>query len=209
MGQHSSSRSGAAGAFSRRRALLLFAAAVALALLSHDLLTLARDARESRAGFAGAKWIWFSGSPERGPARFTARASVSLSKPPGRAVAHVFIDRRYTLWVNGVLAATGGHTPGDTASRVDVASLLRAGGNVVSVLAESPDGMGGLLFALDCGPGSPVLVSDASWSIEPDGPGGGSRHPRAAVVLGKPPLAPWGWDALEDHRGSTPSPDRH
>ncbi|MCA1580626.1 MAG: hypothetical protein LC796_04395 [Acidobacteria bacterium] len=196
MGQHSSSRAGPGASFPRRLAAIL-AGFVLIALLSHGILSLLRSARAGRAGFGGARWIWFSASPERHPARFTALRDLTLSTVPRRALVRLFVDRRFTLRVNGVPAAAGGHQPGEAASFVDVTPRLKAGRNSFAILAESPDGIGGILFALDLGGPAPALVSDGSWSIDPTGQPAEPPGLHRAALLGRPPLFPWGWTAVE------------
>lgn len=191
MGQHSFPRAGPGASLPRRLAGIL-AGVIVVALLSQGILSLLRGARETRAGFGGARWIWFSASPERQPARFTALRELSLTAVPPRARVRLFVDRRFTLLVNGVPAAAGGHRPGDAAALIDVRPLVKTGKNSFAILAESPDGIGGILFALDLGGSAPALVSDAGWSIDPAG-----QVVRRAAVLGRPPLFPWGWAALE------------
>ncbi len=164
--------------------------------MSQGILSLLRSARASGAGFGGARWIWFSASPERRPARFTALREFTLSTVPRRALVRLYVDRRFTLRVNGVPAAAGGHRPGDAASAVDVTPLLKTGRNALAILAESPDGIGGILFALDVGGPAPALVSDDGWSIDPAGQRLDPPGPQRAAVLGKPPLFPWGWTAV-------------
>ncbi|MEO8188721.1 MAG: hypothetical protein ABI682_00150 [Acidobacteriota bacterium] len=206
MGQLSSSNNGAVALSWRRVAPGLFAV-LFLAVLSHGVLSLLRASRERRAGFAGAHWIWFSSSPERQPARFTALSAISLTAVPRLAVARVFVDRRYELSINGVRAALGGQRPGDPARAVDVTSLLRAGRNSVAILAESPEGIGGILFALDLGGGAPALVSGPGWTIDPDGRRLDPPGREKAALLGRPPLHPWGWRALTTERaGSSRAP---
>ncbi len=166
---------------------------VLLALGVQGVLGFVRARRAREIGIAGARWIWVERSPEPAPVHFSAIRPFDLPAAPRRAEARIFVDRRFALWVNGSRAGTGGQSPGDALARFDVAPLLRAGRNVVAVVAESPRGIGGILFALDTGGGSPAVVSDASWSVDPAGREIASSGPRRAVVLGRPPMHPWGF----------------
>ncbi len=150
--------------------------------------------RHARAnGFAGARWVWISAAPERAPVRFSAVREFSLPATPSRAIARVFVDPRFALWLNGSLAGAGGQRPGDPPAALEVASLLRKGKNTVAIVAESPDGVGGILFSLETGDRSTAVVSGPDWSTDasarPLSPTGSLR----AAVLGRPPLYPWGY----------------
>ena len=168
-------------------------ALVLLALGVEGVLAFVRAARAREIGVAGARWIWAARSPDPFPIHFSAIRLFDLRAVPRAAEARIFVDRRFALWVNGSRAGTGGQSPGDPLARFDVARLLRAGRNVIAVVAESPRGIGGILFALDTGAGSPAVVSDASWTIDPSGGTIGSAGPAKAVVLGRPPMHPWGY----------------
>jgi hypothetical protein len=172
---------------------MLFLALVTLALLSQGILSLV-EARRARAnGFAGARWVWISAAPERAPVRFTAFREFSLPAAPSRATARIFVDPRFALWLNGSLAGAGGQRPGDPPVELDVARLLRKGNNTVAIVAESPDGVGGILFSLETGGANPPIVSGPDWSIDPTGRSPTPSGSRRAAVLGRPPLYPWGY----------------
>lgn len=172
-------------------ALLL--AIVVFAVGAWSVLELVRARRLAEVGVPGAKWIWLSRSPDAFPTHFSAVRRFEISAPPRVAEARIFVDRRFQLWVNGSRAGQGGQAPGDAIRRIDVAPLLRAGSNVVAVVAESPIGIGGILFALDVGTGRPVIVSDGRWSVDPTGVEIASPTRIPATVLGRPPMRPWGW----------------
>ena len=168
-------------------------ALVLLALGVEGVLAFVRAARAREIGVAGARWIWAARSPDPFPIHFSAIRLFDLRAVPRAAQARIFVDRRFALWVHGSRAGTGGQSPGDPLARFDVARLLRAGRNVIAVVAESPRGIGGILFALDTGAGSPAVVSDASWTIDPSGGTIAAAGPAKAVVLGRPPMHPWGY----------------
>jgi hypothetical protein len=145
-----------------------------------------------------ARWIWTRPTPLRPGAgldpdvdRAAARSWVllrrtfSLARVPPRAPARATADSRYVLWVNGAEAARGpvrGHPQTLRYDVVDLAPHLRAGENVLAVLARhygeatpwwmpstGTYGLGGgaFLFEADLGDVG-CLVSDASWrGLEP------------------------------------------
>jgi len=131
-----------------------------------------------------ARWIWSTDdvrSPR--PARFTATRSIVLDEAVPASNAKIFVDRAYRLFLDGRPVAEGGMKPGDPMDSVDLGRLGR-GPHVFSIEAESPTGIGGILFALDVpGRGRGALVSDASWTIAG----------RPAFVWGEPPMYPWGF----------------
>ena len=181
------------GAAPRGRFPRLLLALVTLALLSQGILALVRARRTRANGFAGARWVWISAAPERAPVRFSAVREFSLPATPSRAIARIFVDPRFALWLNGSLAGAGGQRPGDPPAALEVASLLRKGKNTVAIVAESPDGVGGILFSLETGDRSTAVVSGPDWSIDPTGRLVGTGQSRRAAVLGRPPLYPWGY----------------
>jgi hypothetical protein len=77
--------------------------------------------------------------------------------------------------------------PGDALDVWDVSGRFPRGIHTLAVEAESPTGIGGILFARDIsGHGLNAVVSDGSWTV--DG--------RPAFVWGAPPMYPWGFPAL-------------
>jgi hypothetical protein len=164
---------------------------VAVALSSAGLIALVRSAQARRAGFSGARWIWISLGPERQPLHFSAAREFTLDSVPPSVTARVFVDRRFDLWVNESRVGSGGERPGDSPATFAVTHLLKRGRNVVALVAESPDGVGGILFALDSD-GGPLLVSDGAWRVDPTGRSVTATGGALAAVLGGPPLYPWG-----------------
>ncbi len=150
-----------------------------------------RAAGEKRAGFGAARWIWISRAPKRAPVRFSTGSAFTLPTRPPRAVARVFAPPRFTLWVNGARAGDGSGSAGNTGAAFDVAPFLREGSNSIAILAESRDGVGGILFALSDEAGRAILVSNAGWTMDRRAgvpPVGQER----AALLGPPPRYPWG-----------------
>jgi hypothetical protein len=140
-----------------------------------------------------AKWIWATREILRPkPRRFTAERRFSLAPAPAAARARIFVDRSYVLSVNGERVGEGKKRPGDALDLYDVAGFLRAGENRIAVEAASDNGVGGILFILDFGPGGPApVVSDERWTV----------NGAPAIVWGKPPMYPWGFPP-------TPTPRR-
>jgi hypothetical protein len=141
-----------------------------------------------------ARWIWYTGDvPEPAPIRFYAGRLFRLGSTPRSAVARVFVDRRWVLRINGKTVGAGAQRPGDRLVALKAAPLLLPGENRIVIQAESPDGVGGILFALDLDGEKNSIVSDGSWRVarsEGDLFGGPSRP---AEVWGKPPMHPWGY----------------
>lgn len=141
-----------------------------------------------------ARWIWYARDvPEPAPIRFYAGRTFRLRSPPRSAMARVFVDRRWVLRINGKTAGTGQQRPGDRLVALEAAPFLLPGENRIVIEAESPNGVGGILFALDFDGQTNSIVSDGSWRValsEEDLLGGRSRP---AEVWGKPPMHPWGY----------------
>jgi len=145
------------------------------------------------AGFEGARWIWIERSPDPRPVHFSAVREFTLMAAPASAEARIFVDRSFQLFVNGTRAGTGGQAPGDSAARFEVSRLLLRGTNVIAIVAESPRGLGGILFSLRVGTGRPSIVSDRFWTVDDSGNQLTRPAGRPAVVIGAPPMHPWGW----------------
>ena len=170
---------------------MLFVAVLA-SIAAWGVLSAVRSRAAAAAGFSGARFLWISAAPGRGPLRFTALTRVHLASAPPTASARIYVHPRFTLWINGKPAGSGGQRPGEPAAVIPVAALLRAGENTVAIVAESPDGVGAILFALDAGGGRPAAVSDASWTVDPAGASIVPPGARPAADLGPPPRYPWG-----------------
>lgn len=167
-----------------RRFALVALAGVCAALAGEGLLSLSRSQRARAAGFPAARYVWITDEPQHAPVRFTAVRDFTLANAPRTAVARIFVDRRFELSVNGRPAGAGGQRPGEPPAQLDVAALLRSGENSIVLAAESPDGVGAILFALTDGEGRPLAVSDGRWRVAP--------RMAPVRVLGRPPLYPWG-----------------
>ena len=167
-------------------------------MTSAAALALVRACRDRAFLATGdARWIWCTHDIRQpSPVRFSATRDFVLGKPPGRAVAKLFGDRRWQFFVNGARVGAGEQRPGDRLQVFDVTSFLRRGANRVSIQVESPSGAGGILFSLDPGGGQRAVVSDATWRIESaEGAAGVGPH---AVLWGRPPMYPWGYPRLPE-----------
>jgi hypothetical protein len=185
LGQESRSgaRLGRAGKLFGAAALLLAAGAGALALWRG-----AQDRRFLRTG--PARWIWYTRElPQPAPLRFRVWKDVTLEgAAPEAAPILLFVDRDWSLEINGAEVARGTGKPSDPLFAADAARWLRAGENRVAISAGSADGVGGILFRMDL-PGGRTVVSDGSWRAERLSPP--SEGERAAVEWGRPPIYPW------------------
>ncbi|MCW1885480.1 family 78 glycoside hydrolase catalytic domain [Luteolibacter flavescens] len=146
------------------------------------------------AGIARAQWIWF---PEGSPASSAPvgtrhfRRSFTLVEAPTRASFTVAADNGFEVSVNGTKAGEGSDLthPG----RFDIAPLLRAGENVITITASNI-GTGanpaGLIAGLkmDFANAAPMEIhTDARWQASTDG-----KTWSAAMPLGGFGMAPWG-----------------
>ncbi|HEY4231095.1 MAG TPA: hypothetical protein VGO79_13060 [Thermoanaerobaculia bacterium] len=178
-------------------ATLYAVATLVLALAAFQALTVAHEDRR-RLATGKAEWIWYSsGTARPQPLRFFATREFVLPATPERALAKVFVDRVHVLFVNGVRVGAGEQRPGDSLRIYPVASFLRAGVNRLVIEAESPTGVGGILFSLDCdGYGRDALVSDGAWRVDlsPDAEIAGGRY--RPMVWGRPPQPPWGYPRM-------------
>lgn len=139
-----------------------------------------------------AQWIW---QQEDGPANswVSFRKTVQVEVIPETVVAHIAVDSRFWLWVNGELVVfEGGSSPGpsqagiwDRANKVtptntwyeeiDIKPFLKQGRNTIALLVwywgrethkgtYIDSGKGGFLF--ECSIGKNKIVSDSSWKAK-------------------------------------------
>jgi hypothetical protein len=159
-----------------------------------------------------AQWIWPAGRSLAGePLAFFATRDFTL--PENRLYAHLKIlgDPEYTLWVNGRQAASRrvGHSGSTVADErrlalYDISELVRDGPNRIVVAVRAPQGVGGLLAALDLEPERQNwLVTDSSWKLYQrwteelllrDPADGGGELP---AIIGEPPVGRWNYPQLE------------
>jgi hypothetical protein len=174
-------------------AVLAFAAMVSLIRAHADRMDLATGR---------AEWIWYTNRvPEPRPLAFVATRDFVLTRAPERALAKLFVDRSHVLYVNGTRAGSGTQRPGDPLAIYQVAPLLKPGINRVAIQAESPTGIGGILFSLDVHlSGRDAVVSDGRWRVDlsREAVEVGARYRPA--VWGRPPQYPWGYPRMPEPR---------
>jgi hypothetical protein len=174
--------------------VLLAAAAVRAVLRAHA------DRELSHTG--DARWIWYTKDVRvPAPLRFFATRDVFLPEVPVRATAKVFVDRRHAVHVNGSRVGAGEQRPGDPILLYDLRPFLRPGINRIAIEAESPTGVGGILFALDlAGAGRNAVVSDGRWRVDPSAGAVEKGGRFRAAVWGRPPMHPWGYPRMPQPR---------
>jgi hypothetical protein len=179
-------------------ALFTIAAVVLAAAAALSWSRLVRDRAELTTG--GAEWIWYARAGRKPrPLRFYATRDVELVSAPRRATARVFVDPDSALFVNGRRVGEVSRRPGDPLAVLDLAPYLRAGPNRIAIEAWSPDGVGGILFALEGDGIDPeAFASSRRWRVDPDASAleRGGRYPPA--VWGRPPQYPWGYPKMPE-----------
>lgn len=157
-----------------------------------------------------AEWIWAALPPSSTePVSFWAVRDFRLDEVPVLAELSLLADEEYVAHVNGRRVGSNRYAPGglgDRAAPVDryrVEGLLLAGDNRLAIELRSSRGAGGLLAALDLGPGRRPILSDETWRIKRrhhsgllggwqplgDPAAGGAEEP---YVWGRPPIGLWG-----------------
>jgi len=146
-----------------------------------------------------AEWIWVNHRIASGdPQAFFATKDFDL--PPNRYFTKIKIagDPEYTLWFNGreIAGRRVGEQP--TLDVYDVTPLARTKGNRIVVALRSPNGVGGLIAAVDISADYQNLaVTDASWHIvkrwTPDLLARDSGPAAAPLRLGRPPARRWNY----------------
>ncbi len=146
-----------------------------------------------------AQWIWLRHQLSREiPIAFFATRNFDL--PPNRLFTRikVFGDPEYTLYFNG--AEIGGRRVGEESALdvYDVSSLARTRGNRMVIAARSPNGVGGVIAAVDVTQEYQNIVPTGSeWNIARrwrddlllrDPP---ASLMAPAMLIGRPPLGRW------------------
>lgn len=159
-----------------------------------------------------AQWIWFNHRIASGdPLAFFATREFDL--PPNRYFTHIKIagDPQYTLYFNG--KEIGGRRAVDlpTLDVYDVTALARDKRNRIVVALRSPNGVGGLLAAVDISDDlQNFVISDSSWNIVKRwSPDLIVRDPSTAFVsrpllFGIPPARRWNYLASRMAELATP-----
>lgn len=152
-----------------------------------------------------AEWIWtWNWISRQKPAAFFATRDFHLRETAPHVQIKIACDPMYTLYFNEV--EVGGERWSRTRSIdvYDVTDLAHEGINRIVVAVRAPDGVGGLLVAVDAGPiRRNVVVTDERWRITEGWSaslltrdGEGTVMPR---LLGKPPWGKWNFPPIELH----------
>ena len=164
-----------------------------------------------------AEWIWARHRMSDGyPVAFFAVRDFVL--PERRLYTHLKLigDPEYTLYINGVELAgrlLGGHrTEADERLDLyDISPLVKTGRNRIVVAVRSPQGIGGLLAAIDLAPEDQNwLVTNSEWKIyrwwhsellRRDPPGAAWERPQ---IIGKPPIGRWNYLQVTRREAASP-----
>lgn len=151
-----------------------------------------------------AEWIWpQDAASEAGqPAAYVLLADFELDAAPDEA-ARLFVttDQEYAVHLNGHQIARGGFRRGEPIDEVQVAHLLRAGTNRLSIEVRTPYGDGGALAGIELADGSMPVATDSTWrfletweplAVKGAAPVGEGREPGTVRSWGRPPVGRWG-----------------
>ena len=148
-----------------------------------------------------AEWIWAQHELSRGiPVAFFATRTFDL--PPNRSFTRIKIlgDPEYTLYFNG--REIGGRRVGEEHALdvFDVSALARDQSNRIVAAVRSPNGVGGLIVAVDVAPEFQNLVpTGRDWKIfrewQPELVVRDPVRPAALkpMLLGRPPARRWNY----------------
>ena len=160
-----------------------------------------------------AQWIWahHSMSANEPVAFFAARDFVL---PEQRFYTHVKIDGdpEYTLYINGREVAGHRLRPEERdLDLYDISDIVKTGRNRMVIAIRSPQGVGGLIAAIDLAPETQNwIVTDGEWKIyrswRPDilERDIGSDW-EAPVIVGEPPIGRWNYLPLEKRVLASPA----
>ena len=174
---------------------------LAAALLTGSLLAGCGD---SSPPTGAAEWIWpeaADSEPGR-PAAHLLLADFELDQAP-EAAARLFVaaDREYAVHLNGHQIARGGFRRGEPIDEFQVAHLLRAGPNRLTIEARTPYGDGGALAGIELDDGSMAVVTDRNWRFldvwdprlaKGDAHGVDAAQLGTVRAWGRPPVGRWG-----------------
>ena len=159
---------------------------------------------ESSRPTGAAEWIWpEAANPGPGrPAAYLLLGDFELQEAPD-AAARLFVtaDREYAVHLNGHQIARGGFRRGKPIDEIQVAHLLRAGANRLTIEARTPYGDGGALAGIELEDGSMPVVTDRSWRfldaweprlVKGDALDADGREPGTVRAWGRPPVGRWG-----------------
>ncbi len=145
------------------------------------------------------RWIWASQTHDNQDVWL--QKSFDLPLKPARGSLFVAVDNEARLFLNG--RDLGKMAGWNNTRPLDVAPLLRAGENVLSVLAHNSDGPAS--FAARLQTDQATIVSDASWKVWDVAPvnwPGKSEDGVPVQVLGSLSsyiISPAGWPGLKNH----------
>lgn len=160
------------------------------------LVTITSFSFAQNPNWKDAQWIW---QDEAGPANtwVAFRKSFDLNELPKEALAHIAVDTKYWLWINGEMVlfegglARGAAPNTNYYDTIDLKPYLKNGKNTIGVLVwywgrtrkvHEDSGKGGLLFYADLG--KQILKSNAEWKMkvhpayDPTSGGGGTNANR-------------------------------
>jgi hypothetical protein len=154
-----------------------------------------------------AQWIWAQHRMAANePVAFFAVREFDL--PERRIFTHLKVvgDPEYTVYLNGRelagrLLTRGRQTDADDRlDFYDVSQLVKTGRNRIVVAVRAPQGIGGLIAAIDIAPETQNwLVTDGSWKIhrrwDPSLPqrDPAGAPPEAPLIVGSPPVGRWNY----------------
>jgi hypothetical protein len=151
-----------------------------------------------------AQWIWARHpmSASEPVAFFAAR---DLDLPEHRIFTQIKVlgDPEYTLFVNGQKIA--GQRVGENRKIqvFDVSDLVRTGSNRIVIAVRAPQGVGGLIAAVDIAPETRNwVVTDGSWRIYRRWDAGLLSHDlhegwERPMIIGEPPIGRWNFLEFE------------
>ena len=162
-----------------------------------------------------AEWIWPeapASEPGR-PAAYLLLTDFELDEAP-EAAARLFVtaDQEYAVHLNGHQIARGGFRRGEPIDEFQVAHLLRAGVNRLTIEARTPYGDGGALAGIELDDGSMPVVTNGAWRfidgwaprlVKGDARGADAGDLGTVRAWGRPPVGRWGRVA----RGELAKPD--
>ncbi len=164
-----------------------------------------------------AEWIWADGvdAAPGEPAAYVLLRDFDLEAAPQEAARlFVAVDREYAVHLNGRQIARGAYRRGEPLDEYQVAHLLRAGSNRLTIEARTPHGDGGALAGIELHDGSMPVATDGEWRFmagwdprlvkgeTPLAEAGPALRP--VRVWGRPPVGRWG----KVSRGAMRKPDQ-
>ncbi len=166
--------------------------------------------------FNGAQWIWAPGEQPAsvkappGPCYFRRALTLPADRNISKVECLMTADDEFYLYVNG--HALSGYATFNQAKRLDIASFLQKGENILAVAGRNgggepnPAGFIGRV-RIEFTEGEPIEIhTDTEWRASYEGPSGWEKPEfddqnwSAAQLLGGNGMAPWGLvsDATDD-----------